>query len=245
MASLTAYIDDSGSDRGQPVVVIGGVVANDSSWGKIEPAWRAILEKYGVGSFHASKLEQRYGEFRGWSKGDRAELMAKLIGLLRSQRCKVFAYGVNVEVFSEVIDELPHLDANPYILCLEAYISVLMTWVQRKSHAQPMVIMIEAGQSHHNSRYMRKWQQQLRTIEMRDQYRVDSIVTMFKSQNVLFEAADLVAYEMYKMFKSVILNKTDHSRPSWGALETMAIEQASGLILTEDQMRTTLKSCKL
>jgi hypothetical protein len=245
MALTTAYLDDSATDKGQPVVVVGGVVANNSSWLKIEPAWKAILKRRGVSHFHASQFENRRGEFKGWDKADKAELMEKLITLLKKQRCKVFAQGICVSAFENVIGEFPHLDTNPYILCLESCVSQMMTWIQRKRHAQPMLIVIEAGQSHHKSRYMRKWQEQLRVLEMQRRYKIKRILTVSKRECILLETADLVAYELQKLMKNVVLDKTDHIRPSWEALEPMMIQSDFGMVLEDMQMRKTLKSCRL
>ncbi len=75
---LTAYLDESGTHQGSPIMVMGGWVATADCWNEIDLAWNSILARDGLSHIHATKLVNGNGEFRGWSEDRRLALIDEL-----------------------------------------------------------------------------------------------------------------------------------------------------------------------
>jgi hypothetical protein len=72
---LQAYLDDSGTHNGAPVLAIGGLIGTPESWDGLEQAWIARLReplpgKPPVRAFHLSHLIGHFGEFRDYKPAE-------------------------------------------------------------------------------------------------------------------------------------------------------------------------------
>lgn len=71
------YIDDSGTHKGAPVVVFGGLIGEQEQWEFFEPRWKAELaaplqgKKPPLKRFHMFDCKWGLGEFSGYSSGER------------------------------------------------------------------------------------------------------------------------------------------------------------------------------
>lgn len=69
---LQAYLDDSGTHDGSPVVVVGGLIGLEKDWRNLEEQWLTKLaaplpNKRPLKSFHLGPCVQRRGEFEDYS----------------------------------------------------------------------------------------------------------------------------------------------------------------------------------
>ncbi|MGE8940644.1 DUF3800 domain-containing protein [Leptospira interrogans] len=67
IAVLRAYLDDSGTNKQSPIVVMGGYVASLRDWRRFESRARRIFRREGVDLLHAKDFHDRDGCFAGWS----------------------------------------------------------------------------------------------------------------------------------------------------------------------------------
>src|SRR5437660_5076693 len=63
--AMTAYFDESGTHgKGSAAVVVGGFIADPLAWGAFRNELILLLARYGIGTYHASKLRgRRYRPF--------------------------------------------------------------------------------------------------------------------------------------------------------------------------------------
>ena len=88
---LVVYIDDSGSNKQEPVMVLAGYVAGFTSWIDFSDEWQAVLDEYPkVGYFkirEAIRLEEQFGRLKPRQRDERVLNLCSIIA-------KRVAFGV-------------------------------------------------------------------------------------------------------------------------------------------------------
>ena len=64
MRDYVIYLDDSGTDPGQKIVVVAGYISTAREWKKLSATWGNVLRRYGLPYFHMS-------EFMSWGGGSK------------------------------------------------------------------------------------------------------------------------------------------------------------------------------
>jgi hypothetical protein len=64
---LVAYLDDSGTHDGSPVVTMAGYVGIDDAWTAFETDVAPIFANYAVEVLHAKDFHDTRDAFKGWS----------------------------------------------------------------------------------------------------------------------------------------------------------------------------------
>jgi hypothetical protein len=80
---LSAYLDESGTHDGSPVMCVAGLLYDREGAVGLDSAWKEALEQAKVCYFHAKEFAHFQGEFRGWEKEPRDQLHRKLVGIVR------------------------------------------------------------------------------------------------------------------------------------------------------------------
>jgi hypothetical protein len=133
MASVQAYLDESGTHHTSPITVVAGAVGHKSAWLSIDVQWRAVLDKSKVGEFHATDLNSAQGEFVGWDEPKRRALTSLLLKVITNENIIPTGVAVSNDVFALASREFPDLPITAYQFCCE--------WVIMKiTHTVPMRI---------------------------------------------------------------------------------------------------------
>src|SRR2546422_958472 len=100
LAVLIAYIDESGAHGGpDDVFTVGGFVARDERWRRIEGTWNRLLARR---VFHMVDFENRCGEFEDWpTERRRIVLISGLADSLRGNVAIGIAHSVPFKDFRE------------------------------------------------------------------------------------------------------------------------------------------------
>src|SRR5258708_23489556 len=75
-----AFLDESGTHDGSPVLTVAGYVARPPAWRKWVPKWQHTLKPIEV--FHSTECNRRSGEWAGWSQEDRNAKVKTLLPLV-------------------------------------------------------------------------------------------------------------------------------------------------------------------
>jgi len=72
---LKAYLDDSGTHKGSPVIVLGALVGTPAQWEKFEIDWKIKLNspvpgKPPLKAFHLSHCRNKHGEFSSYNNAE-------------------------------------------------------------------------------------------------------------------------------------------------------------------------------
>jgi hypothetical protein len=84
MLTLRFYLDESGdsADPAEKMIGVAGCIAPLGAWLAFEPAWKAVLDEYGIKSSRLSAIMNSSGEFRDWADSKRNEFLQRLMSVL-------------------------------------------------------------------------------------------------------------------------------------------------------------------
>lgn len=87
----TAYLDASGTDKGQRSIAFAGALSTGREWLKFTHEWSAVLQRFRLPYFHMTEFVNSKGIFAGWSDDQRGSLLATLAPII--SRRTMFAFG--------------------------------------------------------------------------------------------------------------------------------------------------------
>jgi Protein of unknown function (DUF3800) len=103
---MNAYMDESGIQESARNCIVAGYIGSAAHWKKFNPAWEAILRKYGIREFHAQRFfakdnrsGRRVGDYRGWDDRKANEFLQSLIEVIKSYKIRALASFIPVELF--------------------------------------------------------------------------------------------------------------------------------------------------
>lgn len=119
---IQAYIDESGTHDQATIIVAAGFLSSFKRWRKFEKLWDAILNPDGGKRvFHATDClgKDGYGDFEGWPKDDRNQLVDKLIPVAREKTLFCFSSAFSLKDYEEIVPEgIKRKWKHPYYLCM-------------------------------------------------------------------------------------------------------------------------------
>lgn len=199
MALLTAYYDETGSakDINQKFVGMAGFVSTSEEWEILERKWKFILKEFKVPYFHMKEYAHSEGVFKGW-KG-KEEKRRRIFGSLLKTIAEVKPFPVGCIFSAEDFRSLPEKDQklvdDPYYLSFIACVGIPLEFLQ---NAPPDVKLatvfgehgVFASKAREFYRRMKEMYQagdRLYSPDFRDM-----------REFVPLQAADIIAYELYK-----------------------------------------------
>lgn len=75
---LTSYFDESGTHGDSVVTTMGGVLGTTRQFELFERKFKALQRRFGFKVFHTKKFKHGTGEFKGWSRRQKIELLDAL-----------------------------------------------------------------------------------------------------------------------------------------------------------------------
>lgn len=150
---LTAYLDESGTHgRESPTVIVAGFIADSSQWAEYERRMAEHFQHYDVDVYHAKKLRQTKGPFRGWKIDKKEQFHTQMHEIVD----QTLAYGLSSVLKSEDYRSL-YLNADlprktrrdsQYALCFRLCMYFAGKYAQERGDTVHFVL--ESG--HRNSR---------------------------------------------------------------------------------------------
>jgi hypothetical protein len=227
MIVLKSYIDAAGTHPESKVIVVGGALAGENTWNRLEQAWRAILKTHKIPCYHAADFEKGVEPFSHLDDFQKNGIRINLARAITSKRILFVAVELVVNDFNEAKSEYPDLKISPFAVCVDQWLANLSVLVRGKSHIRKIAVYREAGERY-GSELLKVWEKVFRRPELLKKWKISSFVTMPKDGIIPFQVADFVIYELYRHR----LNTTSHeevvSRPAYDILITKGRIEGQG-----------------
>jgi hypothetical protein len=107
VAVLKVYTDESGIHEDSPVVTVAACCAKPSVWNEWTKKWNAAKRPIKV--YHAADAQNLHGEFEGWSKAGRDEIVKRIIPVIADADIRSVVIGINLEEYRKAISNKPGL----------------------------------------------------------------------------------------------------------------------------------------
>jgi hypothetical protein len=161
---LKAYMDESGTHVGAPVLAVLAYVARGSEWQVWTKKWNAAKRPIKV--FHASDCQALKGEFTGWDKDKRNSFVERLLHVIPSHLMAGIVIGIQMDDFGAALNGRPDLlevFGNPYQACFGWVISTILEMAddngsnqriafiqERNDYTKYCLEAFEYAKEHHN-----------------------------------------------------------------------------------------------
>ena len=188
---LKAYMDESGTHDGSPVVTVG------LYFGK--PAWRNWtrdwnLNKRPIKVHHSVDCHNRDGEYEGWDRPTRDAYCARLLPVISRHNIMGVAIGIHMHRFNDAIKphpELREMFGTPYTACFQWTVQTFLQMLDESSIDQRVAFF------HESNDYREEAEAAFAYIDKLTWLRKKPITLTFgsKADFVPLQAADVLAYE--------------------------------------------------
>jgi len=208
---FAAYFDDSGTHSKSRVATVAGYISNVGQWDIFNKEWAACLKDFKVKEMHRSDLESFEEEFlesNGWNPNRRKAFLQKLHPIMKKRTKVAIGSAVIRETFEEIVPEtIKKLFGGVYGWCAHECITLARIWAEKcqRKNIPPMQWVFEAGTTGYG-----QVDQMFQSLNARADLRADWRIKgwSFQGKDVLpLQAADVIAYEVYKHVENQILDK--------------------------------------
>ena len=225
MGEYAAYFDDSGHPADEPVFVVGGSVASEEQWLRLENDWRIVFKNYGVSTLHMTDLEARVGEYKGWGRKRKDEFLCSLVGLLNLRCSRHFCAGIFMDSYREMNREytIEESIGMPYALAARVLVAKLHDWQDAKEvERSKLHVIFEDGTYGKGD---------LLEVFAKDRIPTPSFVK--KTDSIAVLAADLVAWEC---FHAILQDTKKHPAPRPSMARIMEHDFVEGVMRQPELM---------
>jgi hypothetical protein len=193
---LTVYLDDSGTHSGAEVTVVAGFVSTKLLWDGFRKEWARALRKERIDIFRMSDLENRRGEFDGWSRERTEAFRRTLFDIIhRKTLAPIGSALINADWERVMPAHIKTGWGGSYGWCAEDCAHQAYKWAKRTGRPGKFRYIFEKGTVGHGQ--INKMFADYASNPKWDAFRIDSYSFEEKKLTPL-QAADLMAYEVYK-----------------------------------------------
>jgi hypothetical protein len=232
--ALEGYFDESGTHGGSSTFSLAGYVSTPERWATFETEWRAALADFGLEFWHMASFANRVGEYGQWTEDVRRERFARLASII--QKHAVYSIGT-VFSMADYETSIPFrvrkFFGGPYGA---AAASTFFTGGEyaRKNDAW-MAYVFESG-AQGAGQVLHLFEANQRDPKEQEYFRLLSLRFENKRQFVPLQAADMLAYELYRHLPTVL--GADPRPARWFHLAPLETEPRSWGHLAIDQLKT-------
>lgn len=207
IAMFSAYFDESGTDEKSPVIVVAGWLANDKEWIKLSNKWQAVLAKYDLPYFRMSKWQARQGPYKTMTEKDWKQLIERLTAIIKKHTSIGIFGAFHRATYDEVLREIYGKNyktkfVKPYGVCAMRCMDTLRRWMKSKSLDGPLAYVFEAG-ARYSGEFFESYKAAQKGSRFKQSY--PGGISFYDKRVMLpLQAADILAYEMYRELKNSI-----------------------------------------
>jgi hypothetical protein len=208
---------------------MGGLLSPVEKWPDFENKWNAVLKEFRLPYFHMREFEARHpvsGErmygFKGWDNYKRKRLYGKLMRIIQNTHAMPIGAIVPMEAYREVCGAWESFLQDPYLFAYQnvlAHTTSFMEVVRAPSNVKAAFVFSNQVEFRHRALELFEQIHKRGLFTKRIAYEPD-----FRDMReiVPLQAADVVAYEMYKEYDRRIYRPNDKPRWAFPEIETMA-----------------------
>jgi len=201
---LSAYMDETGhsSDEKQKFVGMAGLIAPAGNWEMFEEKWKAALKLpyIDLPYFHMTDFASRQKIYKDWSEAKRRKVLGKIITVIETAHPIPFGAIVPMEIYRNLSDEHKEHFLDPYFLCFENSLAACTTYLEFKNlPVEEKITLIFSEQSEFRNRALQLYE----VVKDVPSLKARGTTPIFRDMRdvVPLQAADIVAYEMYKEYE--------------------------------------------
>jgi len=244
----TAYMDETGhaAASDQHFCGMAGFLATTDRWQLLETKWKETLKRFNVDYMHMKEFGSFTGVFKAW-KGDeskRKRFYGELLAHLREIRAIPFGAIYSLDAYRKLSDEDRAAINDPYLKSLCDCVGIPARLLEDKPpEIKYNVVFGEQTEFRHRATKIYELFKSMYRVGERMRYPDFKDMREF----VPLQAADMIAYELYKEFDRQLYAPTRKPRYGYGQMLRMAertLPYVPFIFYTEARMRQFINALR-
>jgi hypothetical protein len=223
-----AYIDESGTHRGSPMLAVGGYLFRREQAERFSRDSQKVLDSFGVPSAHMTDAVHCLGAYKdaGMVKDDCDKFNRLLIENIR--RRTMFGFGVSVDPtkYAAIVGRENNAP-SAYSFCLMGCLTIISRWVKRTKFQGYIAYVFEAGHERQAEANRFLADAILASDHSKAKHRYASHNFIDKKLALPLQAADMLAWQYHHYHYRKVVKGIDKPRMDFTALirsKDMSIE---------------------
>lgn len=205
---LTAYADETGHSRDEQQKFVGmaGLLAPALNWEAFERKWKATLasKEFNIPYFHMKEFAHSKETFKDWEGNERRrrKLFGRLMLHIETALALPFGVIIPMDELRKFTKEQQELLLDPYFLCFQSVTAACTTFLDfHNLPKEEKIALVFSEQGEFKNRALQIYDGVMK-LEGTSIHRSTSSPTFRDMREIVpLQAADIVAYEMYKEFE--------------------------------------------
>lgn len=225
MLSLSAYIDETGhsKDLQQKFVGMAGLIAPADQWKIFEDKWKnALNQNYiNIPFFHMTDFASKKKIYKDWTEPKRQKVFGKLMNVIESIYPLPYGAIIPMDAFRELSKEQQDSFIDPYFLCFQSLVAACTSFLAHKNMPdKEKISLIFSDQTEFRHRALNMYEE----VGKVGLYTRRSTTPIFRDmrESLPLQAADIIAYEMYKEFDRRLYRPTAKARFGFERIKLMS-----------------------
>ena len=197
---VTAYFDESGTHRGSKAVSVAGFVADADAWVEFSAQWQIALNDYSLShhGFHMTDFANCVKPYNTWTEKQRRERLARLLNIIQSNVLGSVGTVIPLKYFNDIFTpRTKAICGGAYGLAAVANFMALGEILRHEQIDSWVNYVFESG-AKGSGQILKVFNSNVRYLEMKERYRLLSLRFEDKRALLPLQAADIIAYELYK-----------------------------------------------
>lgn len=230
---LWGFMDETGHSRDERQRFNGmaGLVAPLEHWAEFERKWKKTLKEFKIPHFHMKDFESSAltefsrtskNPFKGWSQIKKAKLFQKLLKHMETAYVYPLGSSLAMEDFRRLTPEQRALFDDPYYMGFVSVLAFVGGFLDKAGAASSVrAAIVFSDQVEFKNRALEFFERAISDEEFIKR-RIDPPSFRDMRDLVPLQAADIVAYEVYKEHERQRYRPHDSPREGYQALQRMA-----------------------
>jgi len=141
----TCYLDESATDGGSPIAVVGGVILESGDYELLAEEWSAMLDQFSIRPSLHRKDYGLHGRFVSMPSGKKSDVFASACSIIKTYRAYTISVTLSSADYRESLSDISKSEHSLYELCcLGAIVSNGKMAAANNCH-EPIALMLDSG----------------------------------------------------------------------------------------------------
>ena len=213
MLVLNGYFDASGNHKGSGAVAVAGFLARAPDWVEFSARWQLALSECGLSEagFHMTDFANGAPPYDTWTDEQKRQRLARLLTIITERKATSFGIVVRRHEFDECLSDRAHK------ICGDVYgLAVIACFMEIGNLIHDIDVdawdsyVFEAGDEG-SGQVLRAFKHNIKDLVQKERMRLLSLRFEPKDKFLPLQAADILAYELYR---DAARKMGSHSRPA-------------------------------
>ena len=198
MLVLEGYFDESGTHSSSKAIAVAGYLSTAEQWKLFTEEWKAALEEFQLEQFHMTDFANRAKDYSSWTDCERNARFARLAAIIRRHTLASISSGFLRQSFDAIFDrDAKRFVGGPYGAAVGMCFLDVAERLKPLYPSARVAYVFESGAKGAGD-IASAFRMNYADAETREQFKLESFRFDEKRQCVPLQAADILAYELYR-----------------------------------------------